>query len=243
MLEVNNLVVNYEYINVIKGVSFKVEKNEILTMIGANGAGKSTILKAISGIIKIKSGSIKYLGKEITGLKPSKIVELGISQVPEGRRIFPKLTVLENLKLGAFSRIKKNKTRKSNNLNEEIFNDIEMVYQYFPVLKKRESQYGGTLSGGEQQMLAIGRALMSKPKILLLDEPSLGLAPLLVRDILDIIREIHKSGIPILLVEQKAYLALKLTERGCVLENGKIVLEGRTNELLKNKYVKTAYLS
>jgi len=243
MLEVNNLVVNYEYINVIKGVSFKVEKNEILTMIGANGAGKSTILKAISGIIKIKSGSIKYLGKEITGLKPSKIVELGISQVPEGRRIFPKLTVLENLKLGAFSRIKKNKTRKSKNLNEEIFNDIEMVYQYFPVLKKRESQYGGTLSGGEQQMLAIGRGLMSKPKILLLDEPSLGLAPLLVRDILDIIREIHKSGIPILLVEQKAYLALKLTERGCVLENGKIVLEGRTNELLKNKYVKTAYLS
>jgi len=243
MLEVNNLVVNYEYINVIKGVSFKVDKNEIVTIIGANGAGKSTILKAISGIIKIKSGSIKFLGKEITGFNPSKIVELGISQVPEGRRIFPKLTVLENLKLGAFSRIKKNKTRKSNNLNEEIFNDIKMIYQYFPALKKREGQYGGTLSGGEQQMLAIGRGLMSKPKILLLDEPSLGLAPLLVRDILEIIKEIYKSGIPILLVEQKAYLALKLTERGCVLENGKIVLKGRTTELLKNKYIKTAYLS
>jgi len=243
MLEVNNLIVNYEYINVIKDVSFKVAKNEIITIIGANGAGKSTILKAISGLIKIKSGSIKFLGKEITGLSPSKIVELGISQVPEGRRIFPKLTVLENLKLGAFSRIKKNRSKKNKILHEEIFNDINMIYKYFPVLKKREKQYGGTLSGGEQQMLAIGRGLMSKPKILLLDEPSLGLAPLLVRDILDIIREIYKSGIPVLLVEQKAYLALKLTERGCVLENGKIVLEGKTSELLKNKYVKTAYLS
>lgn len=242
MLNVENLVVYYDQINAIKDVSFEVRTGEIVTIIGANGAGKSSILRAVSGIIPFQSGSITFLGKKLNGLTPAKIVARGLSQVPEGRGIFPKLTVGENLKLGAFSRIINRKKKDKAALNREIHDDIETVYGYFPILKDRENQYGGTLSGGEQQMLAIGRGLMARPKIMLLDEPSLGLAPLLVSSILGIISEIHRVGMPILLVEQKAFLALKLTERGYVLENGKIVLEGQTKELLKNEHVRSAYL-
>jgi len=242
MLTIENLNVCYGQINAIKKVSFEVNKGEIVTIIGANGAGKSSILRAISGIVGIRSGSIKFFGKMINGLPPAKIVSLGISQVPEGRGIFPNLTVLENLKLGAFSRIHAAKRNERKTLNNEINLDMEKSYGYFPILKKRENQYAGTLSGGEQQMLAIGRGLMARPKILILDEPSLGLSPILVKDILGIISEIHKSGISVLLVEQKAYLALKLTERGYVLENGRIVLAGKTDELLRNDHVRSAYL-
>jgi branched-chain amino acid transport system ATP-binding protein len=241
MLNVEKLVLYYDEINAIKEVSFEVRASEIVTIIGANGAGKSTILRAISGIIPIHSGSIFFLGNKINGLSPAKIVGSGITHVPEGRGIFPKLTVGENLRIGAFRRMISRKKDKET-LNSELNADIETIYGYFPVLKDRERQYGGTLSGGEQQMLAIGRGLMARPKIMLLDEPSLGLAPLLVRSVLEIISEIHRTGLPILLVEQKAFLALKLTERGYVLENGRIVLEGRTEELLKSEHVRTAYL-
>jgi branched-chain amino acid transport system ATP-binding protein len=242
MLTIENLDVYYGQINAIKTVSFEVNKGEIVTIIGANGAGKSSILRAISGIVDIRSGSIKFFGKVISGLPAAKIVSLGISQVPEGRGIFPNLTVLENLKLGAFSRIHSAKRYEKKALKDEINMDMKKSYGYFPILKKRENQYAGTLSGGEQQMLAIGRGLMARPQLLILDEPSLGLSPMLVKDILGIISEIHKSGISVLLVEQKAYLALKLTERGYVLENGRIVLAGKTDELLRNDHVRSAYL-
>ena len=242
MLKVENLVIYYDQINAIKDVSFEVRRGEIVTIIGANGAGKSSILRAVSGIIPFQSGSITFQGEKLDGMTPAKIVARGLCQVPEGRGIFPRLTVGENLKLGAFSRIVNRKKKDKRTLNREIHDDIEKVYGYFPILKKREHQYGGTLSGGEQQMLAIGRGLMARPKIMLLDEPSLGLAPLMVSSILGIISEIHRAGLPILLVEQKAFLALKLTERGYVLENGKIVLEGQTKALLKNEHVRSAYL-
>jgi branched-chain amino acid transport system ATP-binding protein len=242
MLIIENLDVYYGQINAIKTVSFDVNKGEIVTIIGANGAGKSSILRAISGIVGIRSGSIKFFGKIISGLSAAKIVSLGISQVPEGRGIFPNLTVFENLKLGAFSRLHAAKRYEIRALKDEINMDMEKSYGYFPILKKRENQYAGTLSGGEQQMLAIGRGLMARPQLLILDEPSLGLSPILVKDILGIISEIHKSGISVLLVEQKAYLALKLTERGYVLENGRIVLSGKTDELLRNDHVRSAYL-
>ena len=232
MLDVKGLRVNYGPIQAIKGIDFHVNQGEILTLIGANGAGKSTILRTIVGLNRASAGTITFMDQVINKYPGAKIVKAGISLSPEGRRIFPKLTVHENIRLGAF-------TRKD---IAEINKDFERVYNYFPRLRDRANQQGGTLSGGEQQMLAIARALMSRPTLLLLDEPSLGLAPLLVEQIFHIIKEIHEEGTTVMLVEQKAYMALKLAQRGYVLENGELALEGTTEELLKNDYVKNAYL-
>ncbi len=232
LLDVKGLRVNYGPIQAVKGIDFHVNQGEILTLIGANGAGKSTILRTIVGLNRASAGTITFMDQVINKYPGAKIVKAGISLSPEGRRIFPKLTVHENIRLGAF-------TRKD---IAEINKDFERVYNYFPRLRDRANQQGGTLSGGEQQMLAIARALMSRPKLLLLDEPSLGLAPLLVEQIFHIIKEIHAEGTTVMLVEQKAYMALKLAQRGYVLENGELALEGTTEELLKNEYVKNAYL-
>lgn len=232
MLDVKGLRVNYGPIQAIKGIDFHVNQGEILTLIGANGAGKSTILRTIVGLNRASAGTITFMDQVINKYPGAKIVKAGISLSPEGRRIFPKLTVHENIRLGAF-------TRKD---IAEINKDFERVYNYFPRLRDRANQQGGTLSGGEQQMLAIARALMSRPTLLLLDEPSLGLAPLLVEQIFHIIKEIYEEGTTVMLVEQKAYMALKLAQRGYVLENGELALEGTTEELLKNDYVKNAYL-
>ena len=232
MLDVKGLRVNYGPIQAIKGIDFHVNQGEILTLIGANGAGKSTILRTIVGLNRASAGTITFMDQVINKYPGAKIVKAGISLSPEGRRIFPKLTVHENIRLGAF-------TRKD---IAEINKDFERVYNYFPRLRDRANQQGGTLSGGEQQMLAIARALMSRPTLLLLDEPSLGLAPLLVEQIFHIIKEIHEEGTTVMLVEQKAYMALKLAQWGYVLENGELALEGTTEELLKNDYVKNAYL-
>ncbi len=230
MIKVENLCVNYGGIEAVKDISFEVPEGEIVTLIGANGAGKSTTLRTITGLVKARSGSIKYMGEEILGKDTVSIVSKGITLVPEGRRIFPDLTVLENLKVGAYLR------------KDSLEEDIEWVYSLFPRLQERHWQLGGTLSGGEQQMLAVGRALMSRPKIMMMDEPSLGLAPLVVKDIFDIIKEINKRGVTILLIEQNANMALHTADQGYVMETGRITLSGTGKELLENSAVKEAYL-
>ncbi len=233
MLKIENLKVNYGAINAIKGINVHVEKGAIVTLIGANGAGKTTILRTISGLVKPESGKIIFDGKDITDEKPNKIVEMGICQSPEGRLIFSNLTVKENLEMGAYTRKDK----------AHIKDDLEFVFTLFPRLKERLKQLGGTLSGGEQQMLAISRALMSKPQLLLLDEPSLGIAPILVKAIFEKIVALNKAtGITILVVEQNANLALASADYGYVLETGKILLEGSAKELAQNEEVKKAYL-
>ncbi len=230
MLEVRDLTVYYDNIRALKGVSFSVEEGEIMTLIGANGAGKTTTLITLSGLKKAQSGSIRFLGKEITKTTPQSRVALGISQSPEGRRVFPGLTVLENLEMGAYLR------------KDDFAPDMEKVFRYFPRLRERKKQSAGTLSGGEQQMLAMGRALMSRPKLMLLDEPSMGLSPLLVAEIFEIIRRLNESGTTILLVEQNAALALKLCHRAAVMETGRIVLAGTGEELSRSPAVQKAYL-
>ena len=232
MLKINDINVFYGAIHAIKGASLEVNEGEIVTLIGANGAGKSTILRTISGLLKPKGGSIQFEGRDIAGLPAHEIVKGGISQVPEGRRIFAEMTVLENLELGAFTRKDK----------DGIKADMEMVFNRFPRLKERISQLAGTLSGGEQQMLAMGRALMSRPRLLLLDEPSMGLAPLLIREIFAIIQDINKAGTTVLLVEQNANMALSIAHRAYVLETGRITLSGDAKELAASEDVRKAYL-
>ena len=230
ILSIKDLKVNYGGIEAVKGISFDVPEGSIVTLIGANGAGKSSTLRTVAGLVKPKSGNILFKGEDITGKSSIDIVKRGITLVPEGRRIFPDLTVLENLKIGAYLR------------KDDLKEDIEWVYSLFPRLKERSWQAGGTLSGGEQQMLAVGRALMSRPKLLMMDEPSLGLAPLVVRDIFSIIQEINKQGVTILLIEQNANMALKIADVGYVLETGRITLTGSGEELLTNDAVRAAYL-
>ncbi len=232
MLQIKNLNVHYGVIHALKDVNLTVNKGEIVTLIGANGAGKTTTLRTISGLNKATSGDIILEGTNITNLLAHQRVEMKVSQVPEGRRIFPEMSVLENLELGAFLRKDKNEIKK----------DIEHVYDLFPILGKRKKQTAGTLSGGEQQMLAMGRALMSRPKILLLDEPSMGLAPLLVREIFEIIKNINSTGTTILLVEQNARMALSIAHRAYVIETGSIVLSGTGEELSKSDEIQKAYL-
>lgn len=232
MLEVKDLQVNYGAIKALKGISFKVEKGSIVTLIGSNGAGKTTTLKAICGLVKVKAGEILFDGEKITNKSTNEIVSKKITLVPEGRRIFPNLTVQENLLVGAFQRKDK----------EGIKQDMELVFELFPRLRERINQKGGTLSGGEQQMLAIARALMSRPDLLMLDEPSLGLAPIIVEELFQVIDKIHQEGKTILLIEQNAYAALNIADYGYVLETGKIVLQGTGKELLGNEKVKQAYL-
>lgn len=230
MLRIENLVVNYGGIEAVKGITFEVPEREIVTLIGANGAGKSTTLRTIAGLVRPSGGKILLKDEEITGFAPDKIVSRGITLVPEGRRVFSDLTVLENLKIGAY--LRKDSTEK----------DLGWVYELFPRLKERSWQLAGTLSGGEQQMLAVGRALMSRPQIMMMDEPSLGLSPILVREIFNIIREINHQGVTILLVEQNANMALKTANRGYVLETGSISLSGTGEALRSNEEVKKAYL-
>lgn len=232
MLKVENLHVYYDAIHAIKGVSLNVSQGEIVTLIGANGAGKTTILRTISGLEKAREGKIEYLGKDITSQQAHDIVKIGISQVPEGRRVFTNMSVTENLELGAY--LSKDRRAKSDSLKR--------VFEHFPRLYERRIQIAGTLSGGEQQMLAMGRALMSKPKLMMLDEPSMGLAPILVRQIFSIIKEIHKEGTTILLIEQNANMALSIAHRGYVLETGKIVMQGSVHELMASEEIKNAYL-
>ncbi len=230
LLEIKDLRVSYGGIEALKGISFHVEEGQIVTLIGANGAGKSTTLRAISGLAPVKSGTILYDGQAINGLNPQKIVSMGVGMVPEGRRVFPNLTVLENLKIGAYLR------------RDDLKHDIEYVYSLFPRLRERSWQMAGTLSGGEQQMLAVGRALMMKPRILMMDEPSLGLAPLVIRDIFEIIKTLHAQGMTILLVEQNANAALKVADYAFVLQTGMMGVQGTGAELLDNPEVKAAYL-
>lgn len=232
MLEIKNLHVYYGQIHALKGVSFVVRKGEIVTLIGGNGAGKTTTLKTISGLIPLKEGEILYQGESITGVKAHDLVSQGLVQVPEGRHVFPSMSVQENLDLGAY-------TRKDKKVVKE---DLDKVFHLFPRLKERRQQLAGTLSGGEQQMLAMARALMSSPKLLLLDEPSMGLAPLLVREIFNIVTEINSTGVTILLVEQNANMALSIANRGYVIETGRVVLEGEAASLAANEAVKKAYL-
>ena len=232
MLKVDNINLYYGGIHALKDLSLEVKKGEIVTLIGANGAGKTSTLRAISGLEPIKSGTISYKDENLKKVPSHKIVSLGLSHVPEGRKIFANLTVKENLELGAY--LRKNKS--------EIKSDMEMVFSKFPRLKERRKQIAGTLSGGEQQMLAIGRALMNRPEMLILDEPSMGLAPLVVKDIFDTIVEINKSGTTILLVEQNANMALSIANRAYVLETGKIVLSGKASDLLNDDSIRSAYL-
>ena len=232
MLKIEDLHVHYGGIQALRGISLEVPDGKIVTLIGANGAGNSTTLRTITGLVKASSGSIQWNGQELLGKSIDKIVSSGIAMSPEGRRVFPDLTVLENLKIGAYLRTGK----------PEIAKDIEWVYSLFPRLQERSWQLAGTLSGGEQQMLAVGRALMSRPKLLLLDEPSLGLAPLVVQDIFTIIREINRQGVTVLLIEQNANMALKIADLAYVLETGRITLSGTGAELLANEKVKEAYL-
>ncbi|MEF2596510.1 MAG: ABC transporter ATP-binding protein [Lachnospiraceae bacterium] len=232
MLEVKDLYVNYGAVEAIKGISFTVQPGEIVTLIGANGAGKTTTLHTISGLVKAKSGSITYNGTDLQKIDPSKIISLGIAHVPEGRHVFPEMTVEENLQMGAF--ISKNK--------EETAAAMQDVYEKFPRLRERRRQLAGTLSGGEQQMVAVGRALMGKPSIILMDEPSMGLSPLLVKEVFAIIKEIHAAGITVLLNEQNAKMALSIADRAYVLETGTISISGDAQELLKDERVKKAYL-
>ncbi|MBQ1466798.1 MAG: ABC transporter ATP-binding protein [Eubacteriaceae bacterium] len=231
MLKVDNIDVYYGAIHAIRNVSFEVSEGEIVTLIGANGAGKSTILKTVSGILTPKSGTVTFMDKKLNGTPSYMVTRMGLSHVPEGRRIFQQLSVEENLEMGGFTRNK-----------DEIPALIEHVYDKFPRLRERHTQIAGTLSGGEQQMLAIGRALMSKPHLMMLDEPSMGLAPILVEQIFEIIKELNESGVTILLVEQNANMALKIADRGYVLESGKIVLSGTGEELMASDAVKKAYL-
>ena len=230
MLRIESLRVNYDGIEAIKGVSLSVEQKEIVALIGANGAGKSTILRTVTGIVRAAEGRISFQDQDITTLPPNEIVAKGLTLVPEGRRIFQNLSVLENLKIGAY--LHKGKPEK----------DLQWIYELFPWIKDRLWQTAGTLSGGEQQMLAIGRALMSRPQLLMMDEPSLGLAPLIVQNVFDIIREINRQGVTILLVEQNANMALHIADRAYVLETGRLTLEGTGKQLLNNEAVKKAYL-
>ncbi|QUH25612.1 ABC transporter ATP-binding protein [Serpentinicella alkaliphila] len=232
MLKVSNVEAFYGRIQALKGINLQIKEKEIVTLVGSNGAGKTTLLKTICGLIKPKSGSIIFDNKEITNMNPHEIVKLGLSMSPEGRQIFPKMTVEENLELGAYTRKEKNEIKES----------YEKMYSLFPRLYERRTQAAGTMSGGEQQMLAIGRALMSKPKLLLLDEPSLGLAPLLVEVIFELIKEINNQGTTILLIEQNARMALNIAHRGYVIETGKIVLEDEAYALLQSEAIKNAYL-
>ena len=232
MLKIDGLRVNYGGIEAVKDITFEVPEREIVTLIGANGAGKSTTLRAIAGLVKPASGRIHLQAEDITALSPDRIVSKGITLVPEGRRVFPDLTVLENLKIGAYLRSDKS----------GIEQDVEWIYSLFPRLKERSWQFAGTLSGGEQQMLAVGRALMSRPKLLMMDEPSLGLAPLVVQGIFDIIRTINQQGVTVLLIEQNANMALKLADRAYVLETGLITKTGTGAELLADESIKEAYL-
>ena len=231
MLKVSDLHVYYGSIHAVKGVSFEVHEGEVVTLIGANGAGKSTILNTVSGLLHPRSGSILFHEKNLHGVPAHKLVGMGLAQVPEGRHVFLQMTVQENLEMGAFSQP-----------SSGIEADLESVYQRFPRLLERRKQIAGTLSGGEQQMLAVGRALMSRPKLMMMDEPSLGLAPLIVRDIFQIIREINKQGVTILLIEQNANMALHTADRGYVMETGEIILEGAGRELLENPVIREAYL-
>ena len=231
ILSVEDINVYYGAIHAIKGISFEVNEGEIVTLIGANGAGKSTTLNTVSGLLRSKTGSIHFLGEDIGKIPAHKLVEKGLSQVPEGRRVFLQMTVQENLEMGAY-------TEKSSTIPR----NLELVYEQFPRLKERYKQVAGTLSGGEQQMLAMGRALMSQPKLLMLDEPSMGLAPILVEQIFEIIQNLHKAGTTILLVEQNAQMALSIADRAYVLETGKISLSGPASELLHNDSVRKAYL-
>ena len=231
MLKVEHIDVYYGAIHAIKDISFEVNEGEIVTLIGANGAGKSTTLKTVSAMLRPKNGTIEFLGHNMTNLAPHKIVPLGMAHCPEGRRIFQQMTVRENLEMGAYTRP-----------NSEVEDSIEDIYQRFPRLKERYKQVAGTLSGGEQQMLAMGRAMMSKPKLLMLDEPSMGLAPLLVEEIFEIIKELNAAGTTILLVEQNAQMALSIAHRGYVLETGKITMDGDARALLTDERVQKAYL-
>ena len=230
ILEIKNLSVAYGGIEAIKDISFDVEEGKIVTLIGSNGAGKSSTLRSIAGIVKAKAGEVLFEGENILGLSPDQIVKKGITLVPEGRHVFPNLTVLENLKIGAYLR------------KDKLDSDIEYVYSLFPRLKERSWQLAGTLSGGEQQMLAVGRALMARPKLIMMDEPSLGLAPLVVQGIFDIIRTINEQGITVLLIEQNANMALKAADNAFVMQTGEITMRGTGAELLANEEVKEAYL-
>lgn len=232
MLKIDNLIASYGGIKALKGISLEVPKGNIVTLIGANGAGKSTLLRSIVGLLKPQSGAISYCGQDITGLNSQKIVQTGITLVPEGRRIFPNLTVLENLKIGAYMRQD----------TDEIEKDIIWIYEMFPRLQERSWQMAGTLSGGEQQMLAVGRALMCRPKLLMMDEPSLGLAPIIIKEIFKIIQELNARGMTVLLVEQHASMALKIANWAYVLETGSITMQGTGKELLENPDIKAAYL-
>jgi len=231
LLEVRDLHVFYGNIEAIKGVSLEIREGEIVTLIGANGAGKTTTLNAISGLLRPRSGSISYQGQALAGVPAYEVVTRGLSQAPEGRKIFPRMSIRENLEMGAFSRPR-----------QDLTADFERVYDLFPVLRERESQPGGTLSGGEQQMLAMGRALMAGPKLLMLDEPSMGLAPMLVERIFDIVKEINAQGTTILLVEQNAHVALEISHRGYVLETGRVTLTDDAASLLRDPHVQEAYL-
>ena len=230
VLRIDDLKVNYGGIEAVKGITFDVHQGQIVTLIGANGAGKSSTLRTIAGLVKPKSGKVEFLGEDITGKDPNYIVQKGVILSPEGRRIFPDLTVEENLRIGAYLR------------KDDLTDDLNWVYDLFPRLKERSWQAGGTLSGGEQQMLAVGRALMGKPKVLMMDEPSLGLAPLVVKGIFDIIREVNRQGVTVLLIEQNANMALKAATYGYVMETGRVTMEGTGAELLANEDVKAAYL-
>ena len=230
ILEIKNLSVSYGGIEAIKNISLDVEAGSIVTLIGSNGAGKSSTLRSIAGIVKAKSGEVLFEGENILGLSPDQIVKRGVTLVPEGRRVFPNLTVAENLHVGAYLR------------KDDIKPDLEYVYELFPRLKERSWQFAGTLSGGEQQMLAVGRAMMARPKLIMMDEPSLGLAPLIVQGIFDIIRTINKAGITVLLIEQNATMALKVADYAYVMQTGEITLSGTGAELLENEEVKEAYL-
>ena len=230
ILEIRNLVVSYGGIEAVKGIDMDIEQGKIVTLIGANGAGKSTTMKTIAGLVKPKQATITYNGQSIVGKTPDQIVALGITMVPEGRRVFPNLTVKENLRIGGYLR------------KDNLTDDLNYVYSLFPRLKEREWQFAGTLSGGEQQMLAVGRALMAKPKLIMMDEPSLGLAPLVVKGIFDIIRTINESGITVLLNEQNANMALKTAHWGYVMETGNITMQGTGMELYENEQIKEAYL-
>lgn len=232
LLEVKDLEVYYGVINALKGISFEVNEGEVVALIGANGAGKTTTLHALTGLIDAKSGQVLYGGNDLTKVAPHKIVSMGMAHVPEGRRVFANLSVLQNLKMGAYTRKDK----------DEIAKTLENVFETFPRLKERQSQMAGTLSGGEQQMLAMGRALMSNPKIILMDEPSMGLSPIYVSVIFDIIKKISSQGTTVLLVEQNAKKALTIADKGYVLETGSIILSGNANDLLNNEAIKKAYL-
>ena len=232
MLKVRDLSVHYGKIRAVRNIDMDIEKGEIVSLIGANGAGKSTTLRALSGLTKPAGGTIEFEGKNITDWSAKAIVEAGLSHCPEGRQIFPRMSVMENLELGAYTRKDK----------KHLQNEYDRIFEYFPVLAQRRKQFGGTLSGGEQQMLAIGRALMSKPKLLLLDEPSLGLAPLLVEKIFEIIQSINREGMTVLLIEQNAWQALNIAHRGYVLETGCVSVSGAASDLLHNDHVRKAYL-